>query len=257
MANARTDSSAEARLIGKIRAVLYLESQKPCEKMDDDLVAECADFLMELEKRKRLTEKQTKEKINHILGKTETNRKKRYLKPLIVAAILLAVLLAAGAIGIATSGEPKDAVFLNKDKFLNALMGEEVNLDGYVFVKNKISAEYDSIEDFAEKTDLNVLYPAALPEGFSVDLVTVSTDRISYATNDVDRLSIGVSFIDDESVVDKYRLGTTEIINGYECYIVSDNDINQCSVVYENSILTVLAENREDMMFVINNLKES
>ncbi len=257
--------AAEKALAVKIRAILCHEASKDISEMDDDLVTECADFLMELENRTHLTQKEISREINQILAKGYYKQKRISLKHLIIAAIVAAI-LAASYLFAPVSGNDKHTDYL-KSIFMPLIMSDSqksVYREKNEYIINIFceTEKYKTVEEFYEKEKLDVLYPSALPRNKSIDYVCVDKNSdgkavgVSYITQSDFFINIEAgedfsSFIDAETA-------EFEVINGLECCynIFDDTGKAQCRIIRNGFVYCIAAASYDDMVYIINNLKE-
>lgn len=258
--------AAEKALAVKIRAILCHEASKDISEMDDDLVAECADFLMELENRTHLTQKEISREVNKILAKGHYKQQKRIsLKHLLIAAIL-AAMLAASYLFAPVSGNDKYTDYL-KSIFMPLIMSDSQKSvyhgkNEYRLYNSWETEKYETVEEFYEKEKLDVLYPSALPRNKEIDYILVDKNadgkavRVSYIAQsdffmDIQSGEDFSSFIDAETA-------EFEVINGLNCfyYIFDDVGKAQCGIIRNGFVYNITAASYDDMVYIINNLKE-
>ena len=81
MGNCGEGCLTKKSLIDKLTAIIDIEAKKPYELMDDALVAECADFLMELEEKDKLCDAEVEQRVALIFGTDKTARVKTQQHP--------------------------------------------------------------------------------------------------------------------------------------------------------------------------------
>lgn len=254
-------------LADKLRAVLYHESDKGYEEMDDDLVAECADYLMVLENRRQLTEKEIGNSVKQIFAKSALKPKKKIsLLKILIAAILL-ILMVAALMELTLSRNDAFEHFREWGSIIfNLDDGESVDIGNKTFKKTKNEAyvTYDSVDEFLRNENYNILYPSAMPEGYEIINISRSDEdggtifmfscNNSYYGVNADNLTVPENYVD-------MATASRETINGYDCYYsrIKYDAINYISCTFYHNGYTYLigAETVEDMKFIINNLKEN
>lgn len=268
MSNERNGNISNEELIKKLRAVIYAESNKPASEMDADLIAECVDYLMELENGRRLTENEIDCEIEKILAETQRPRKThpRFKVLLIAACIALLVL----SVNIFAMARGTDAISLLRefgDRVVEMFDGEKVADNDKEAVKLGAEVFYDSVEEFINQENLPVLYPAFIPGDAEITGVSLTPSfengehsavyKDVIYTTDKPSLNIVIhinpdyprGFLSDPDAESK-------TINGYECYIICLEASVQCFFVYNNNVYVVNAPTCEDVELVINNLRE-
>lgn len=138
-------------------------------------------------------------------------------------------------------------------------VGESMTVNGITFINHGEPKEYSSIEEMIEKENLDILYPAKLPEGIMIDVVSVNdvTDNgnfIQISTNDKNT-SIQIDVMYSEAIIDR---GKHEI---YKCqdktFYIFENE--KCYFAYayiDNNQYCIQANTHEDLILIIDNLKE-
>ena len=102
----------------------------------------------------------------HMAQSHQVNR--RFSKRLAVAAAA-ALIICSAAVTIFVTAEGFDSMGEFISYISNKLKpGESVDQNGITFINNGKSVNYDSVEEFASKENLDVFYPAELPEGVFV-----------------------------------------------------------------------------------------
>lgn len=265
MDNEHSKNTDQEHLIDKIRAILYCEASKDYKKMDDDLIAECADYLMELENRKPLTNEEIDKAIKHIFEKVKPSfRRKRILKKLLWAAII-SVLIFVMAIS-ATHGQD-DALehFKQWGKTVFSMFsGERIESGNKTIIKNgNYSVRYDTVDELFENEDLDILYPAALPDGYEITNISYLQEskgtRILFSTTNPS-YSIAIDNYNDINMYVDTQNSSFETIGNIRCYFIHiKNDVAdyfQCAFAHNGYIYSLGASTHEEMVFIINNLKE-
>lgn len=264
----RNENINKEELIEKLRAVIYAESSKPAAEMDADLVAECVDYLMELENSRRLTEDEIDSEIQKIITETQKPRKSNpRFKALLIAACIAILVLSVNIFAMARG---TDAISLLQElgnKVIEMFDGERVSDKNKEAVKLGDGALYNSVEDFINEEKLSVLYPTVLPGNAKITSVTLTASFVNGEYNAVykdviyttDKPSLSMSirtnpdypkgFLSDPNAEIK-------TINGYECYIIDLEASVQCFFVYNSNVYVINALTCEDAELIINNLRE-
>lgn len=268
----KIDEAPKKLLIDRVRAVLYLEAAKPVDEMNSALVAECSDFLAEVENRKSLKTSEKEAHLSEIFGKpVKLYKHKVSAKALIVAACLVIILLLASIATVAFSDNLDSIVQQFAHTLTEMFGGESADYMGSEIIKNPndVASQRLSLEEFLVQCDDNVLYPSELPDGVYVtnvkwgkmfdskNKVYTEHNQIVYVTNDVNAMSV----IAEESPAlakDILNNGTlaVEFINGFDCYILEDPGFAQAQIIHNNYVYTISAPDFELLTELINGLKE-
>ncbi len=254
-------------LADKLRAIIYCEAAKNYQEMDDDLVAECVDYLMVLENRRPLTEDEIGEATKQIFAKAKKRRKKKIsLIRILAAAILLILLVAALTVATFCADEAIEHFREWGEIIFNLDNGESVDIDNQTFIKQQFesAADYDSIDEFLKNEKPCILYPSAMPEGYEITYISRSDEGGGTVfTFTCQNPSYGLK-VDNLTVPKNYVVMATasrETVNGYDCYYTHiKNDIAdyiQCVFRHNGYTYQIGAETVEDVRFIINNLKET
>lgn len=265
------DESNQA-LIEKLRAIIEIESSKPISEQDVDLIDECVDYLMELENGIELTDEELengKKQIYMLLDKNKKPQKKLKFKGLLVAACLAILILLANFVALACG---IDTVYILKEwgyNIVEMFEGEKEEYGGFTIIKENESLSFDSITEFKNKTDFNVLVPSSFPEGVNIKKIKVTgsyDENNNYDSNyhsiffvtDVPQISVIIytnpkhpkDFITDPNI-------EVKVINGLTCYISRKEMFIQCSFVNDDVTYIVKSQNDTELIQIIEKLKEN
>lgn len=263
MENLRIYDSEKEELIEKVRALVYAEAEKSPTEMDDSFVSECVDFLMELEERQVLTEEKTSKNVARILSRM--NRKHISFRRLLIAACVAIILF----ILFMVSPMANDASIFDipevkyNDIISKMLVGESRYFDGYEIIREGDFVAYKSVEKFLKKEKKDaVLYPEVFPNSESVARIHYHPDfscgeSLFYMPDNGDsRVTVYFNSGLPEGI-DESGL-TPESIAGFECYILDREDMEfvQCDFVYKGNLYSVTSDSYENIILIIENLKE-
>lgn len=264
----RNENINNEELIEKLRAVIYAESSKPASEMDADLVAECVDYLMELENGRRLTEEEIDCEIEKIIAETQKPGKTHpRFKALLFAACIAMLVLSVNIFAMARG---TDAISLLRDfgdKVIEMFDGEKIVVDDTETVKLGDVVSYASVEDFLQEENLSVLYPTVLPDNAKITSVYLTASFVNGEYNAEYR---DVDYITDNATIHvavytnpNFNRGflndpnaEVKTINNYECYIVQIATSVQGFFIHGNNVYVINARTSEDIEFIISNLKE-
>lgn len=180
-------------LIGQLNAIIDREFLKPDEAIDMDLVDECLEAIARLD---NLVVERTQEELEEIKKNIIEKAEGRPLKILHPAAesfaasrsktgflrrkggrIAAAVIVAALMASLFTVGTvAKQEGFDIKDwikEILNIEPGTSMELGGVTVYYGPDYEWYESVDEFIEAGDLDILYPSVLPEGISLEKIFV------------------------------------------------------------------------------------
>lgn len=267
-------NSGKELLIEKLRAMLILEADKPRDEMDTDFVAECADYLMELENTERLTELEIRRAVAEIMKMYDRRKRKkrRLFSTILVAAILISTLCVfASSQYTYDPGGVLKVIDMYRDEYLELPFNELINFHGVEIFKEDNVTRFDSYEDYLESTDEKILYPSELPQDVKaafVQLTDSSNDGRAidpdykdihfYTNNPYVCMTIHTN-PNMEWTFTEY--GRKETIAGFECYVsVSEHPehgMADCHFIYGDYVYKVQAKTYEDMKYMVESLKEN
>ena len=268
----KIDEAPKKLLIDRVRAVLYLEAAKPVDEMNSALVAECSDFLAEIENRKSLKTSEKEAHLSEIFGKpVKLYKHKVSAKALIVAACLVIILLLASIATVAFSDNLDSIVQQFAHTLTEMFGGESADYMGSEIIKNPNDSKerYVSFEEFLARCDETVLYPSQMPDGIYVtnvkwgkmfdskNKVYTEYNEIIYITNDVN--STVMSAVNDPNLAANIlnnEILTIETVNEFDCYMLEDPGYVQAHIIYKDYVYTISAPNHEILTEIINGLKE-
>lgn len=180
-------------LIGQLNAIIDREFLKPDEAIDMDLVDECLEAIARLDNLvvERTQEEQEEIKKN-IIEKAEgrplkilhpaaesfaasrsktgfLRRKGGRIAAAVIAAALMASLFTVGTVAKQEGFDIKDWI----KEILNIEPGTSMELGGVTVYYGPDYEWYESVDEFIEAGDLDILYPSVLPEGISLEKIFV------------------------------------------------------------------------------------
>lgn len=248
----------------KLLAIILLETSKSFEEIDCGLVDECIDFLMEIEGRKRLSEKEIIQRIgeipfkDNILKFSETARRKVTAKRIAIVAAIMAVIIAIiGVMSIASEDIFGDLLAKFGKPFVEQLDTEAVKYGGVVMYNADETRDYDTIEELLKAEKIDMLYPSWLPEGVEIESTEYIVDNQEilytiYCNNNVHSVSMYPEKVLDE----RTKTNHCKEINGIEIYYFSENGVTQGNFIHKNNLYSVTADSIDNLFKIIENLKE-
>ena len=265
----RNENISKEELIKNLRAVIRAESSKPASEMDADLVAECVDYLMELENSRRLTENEIDSEIEKIIAKTQKPRKTApRFKALLIAACMAVIILSFNIFALACGTNAISLLRELGDRVVEMFDGEKIIVDDKETVKLGDVITYDSVEDFLQNETISVLYPTKLPRDAKITGVALKDSFVNGVHKpeykDVvyafDNQSLHITIYTNPDYNKGFMTdpnAESKEINGYQCYIVQIESYFQCYIMYKDVVCRINAPTCEDIELIINNLKEN
>ena len=158
------------------------EKNKPWDQIDFGKIEACSQYINELTKNDET--QLSPERIEFIKAKNDERARMaqsrqvncRFSKRLAVAAAA-ALIICSAAVTVFVAAEG----FGSMEEFISYIShklkpGESVDQNGITFINNGKIVNYDSVEEFASKENLDVFYPAELPEGVFVKEIILTGD---------------------------------------------------------------------------------
>lgn len=252
-------------LADKIRAIMYLEAEKPIDSIDSYLISECADFLAELEGMKRLSQSEIDSRVSAILSASHKKAiKRRSLRAMLIAACLIMALLIANIIAVSLGGT-EYALFKYFSEYEPKMAdGERLDIDNMTIIKQGNTVSYFSIDDFFTNEDYDALYPAVLPDGAKLIGIYISpsysnADYVEILYHADDNVTTVTANTDPElinSIKSASHNMTVEEIGGRTCYTMKTPGVFQSTFYYNGFTYTVNTSSREKLVETINGMKE-
>ena len=269
------NNSDNQDFIKKLELLRDLEAEKPVEEMDVSLVMACVELILELRgETVNFTPEEVEEKVRKIPFVEETttlntppksvkgrSTKVKSRKILLIAAIISILIAIFAVTSIAFDWNIFDEL---KEKFgtvFDTPINQEIDVNGITIIMRGKNVGFNSLEDFFEQEKLNVLYPGELPENITIEQVVLHQidlkKEIIFVFQNTD-LSYSIKF--NTVLLNEISSNATEIlhINDLTCYIISKNDVNivQIYFEYEGDLYTLINSNKQDLIYIIENLKE-
>ncbi len=260
---------AKESLIEKIKSVMFLETSKACGQMNIRLIDECSDLLMKLERQKDLSQEAIKEKLEIIIPEQNSNTRKvgirKIIKAILVAALVSAMLFSTSYYVYSSYGDEVLFAFdsLGFGKIYNVPPGASAVYGNNEYIMNgKQIAFYETIDEFIEAEPAGLLYPTVLPDGFSILNISKDYDELgnieySFITSNVEKINIRSSEDLDFSEYLPPNTTETTLINGFECYFFTNEIFSRGVLIYNNMCFVINAQTYDDVILIINGLKET
>ena len=262
-------------LIKKLELLRDIEAEKPIEEMDVSLLTTCVEFILELRgETEMLSPEEVEEKVRKIpfVDTTSLNTSPENVKSKTTKIKSRKILLIAAVISLLVTIFTFSSIAYNWDVFeelknkfgtiANTPTNDEIDIDGisvYMYGENK---DFNSLESAIKSIDLDVLYPSKLPNDIVLKKITLHTfnskEKLVFSFNNID-FTYTILFND---VIPKEVLSddTEKLkINDTTYYIIDMPDLGLVQVYFEynDDLYKATYNNKEDLIFVIKNLKES
>lgn len=270
------NNSDNQEFIKKLELLRDLEAEKPVEEMDVSLVKACVELILELRgETVNFTPEEVEEKVRKIPFVEETttlntppqsvkgrSTKVKSRKILLIAAIISILIAIFAVSSIAFDWNIFDEL---KEKFgtvFNVPANQEMEMSGITVGSNGKSKFYDNVEDALKSENIDVLYPAKLPENVTLNRILVyeenEKDKVSFAFSDEE---LQYTVILNQSLQDDIKSVASEVerINSINCYIITKPDIGitQIHFEYNGNAYKLIYNDKQELIEIIDNLKES
>lgn len=239
------------------------ESEKYSEVPQSEEEIDC-EFSEDFEKKMAELIKTANTSQKHLTKNTNTSFKK-----ILIAVAIFAALISANFVALACGF---DTVSILKDwgnNLTKMVVGEKAEYKGISIIKEKESTYFDSIDTFNKETDYHILYPTVYPEGAGLKEIAIvgsydadynyvaSYESIVFIAN-TPQITVTIHTNEDypKHFTDDPNAEIKEI-NGLVCYISRMEDVIQCSFIHNSFTYVIKAQNDEDLITIIENLKEN
>ncbi len=256
------------KLIEFFEFLLNEEASKPLDEMNTEVIDAYVKILLNLQdKHIKLSSDFINEQVRKIFHpeeitaapETAKTTKKHYNKKKIwLVAACISILLALFSIASFSSERSVIDVledFIGTFEFIP--FGKEIDIGNESYGREGDGKEYKKIEHFLENESMNIL----LPKTLKVETISVSTFKNKtdiYVTFDKSTITLSVKL--DSTIDSKTKSVCNEIktIDNVDYYILDMQDIHQVQAyfTYNNDFYTVIAENKNDLMNILNNMEE-
>jgi len=262
-------------LIKKLELLRDLEAEKPIEEMDVSLLTTCVEFILELRgETEMLSPEEVEEKVRKIpfVDTTSLNTSPENVKSKTTKIKSRKILLIAAITSLLITIFTFSSIAYNWDVFAelknkfgtvaNTPINDEIDVGGisvYMYGENK---DYDSIENAIKSINLDVLYPSKLPDDIVLEKITLHTfDSKEKLVFSFDNIDFTYTILFNDVIPKEVLSNDTEKlkIDDTTYYIIDMPDLGiiQIYFEYDGDLYKATYNNKEDLIFVIKNLKES
>ena len=257
------------RLINFFEFLLNEEISKPLGEMNSEAVDNYIKILLHLQdKHVELSPEFIDEQVREIFHKEEIaepetakTTKKHYSKNKIwlVAACVTILVALFSILSFSSEKSVKDVLedFFGTFEFIP--FGEEIDIKNETFGKDNKSKQYKNIYEFAEKENIDLLYPSNMIE--DINRITITsideTTQIHMIFNNSD-LFITVNLDSKIPQEIKNVCNSKFTSSGIDFYLCTMNDINQAQAYfeYDNNMYIIMNTNENNLMKILNNMEE-
>lgn len=261
------------KLIHFLNFICDYEASKPIEEMDEELIKSCVKVSLKLQnKQVNHSPEFIDEKVRKIFRKEETeitepeavkpvkkqiNKKKVWL----VAACIAILVALFSIVSVANDWDVFDFLSEKFGSVHSAPVEEELDFNGVTVVNRGKGVTYETLEEALQKENIDVLYPAFLPEGTKVQQLLFSQNNgsteLSYIF-DNQNLSSNIYF--NTQLSQAFKDVATEIItlDSITYYICEKSDTSSVQVEFEYKGNTYMFYHTDKnvLIEIIENLEE-
>lgn len=265
MRNEHDVNTAKQTLKDKLMVIILLETAKDYKEMDSDLVTECVDFLMELEGKERLTQKEIEQRVKDIPFKggvtaisSHAKKKIRAKRLALIAAVLAVLITLFGIISVA-SGNTIDEIFRQIGNYLLEMSeGSSIEYNDITFIKPDKTEKYSSIKELAASEGMEVLYPTWLPdEEKIVEVWYMNVDDSERYVMYCDKAEYSIDVFINKDLSEKTKSNCLmKEVAGRLVYYEESLQFVQANFVYKNNCYNIHADTEDNLFRIIENLKE-
>lgn len=256
-----------------LEKVLNFEIEMLCHGTGDmDIIRQCSEILDKRNKSNKLNEDEISDIINktkseHVTVINAENSPSTVTPQRKIRFVLKRIAIAAAAIMIMMTTTIAIAAAFGVDmfKYIRNITGEPdgttVNVDEFTFYNAGKTKKYDSIQEMVESENLDIMYPTSFPEDTKIRTVWLSDTTnyenvvqiITFDTEvgvQIELNSIELNHIEYSSSSDMIyeHNGLIYYISRAEAYVAT--------CYYNKNTYYISAKNYEDLIFIINNMKE-
>ena len=232
---------------------------------DVELVCKCSDLLSELDPCPITTEhimnivRRNEEEYLTIVDDTSYDDvpKRRFIFKRIAVVAAAILLIMTTAVGVASAFGVNIIEEINK--IIRQEDGARTDIDGFTFYNGVEAKYYSSIEEIIEEKNWDIMYPTMFPENIKIDKI-----RLDKGSRDNDTIRI---FTNSESIrilIEKNapkeniweEHDSFYEVNGLKYHIFQENDVYFASCFYKANYYSIQANNYDDLILIIDNLKE-
>lgn len=255
----RQEINLEDLSIHALNSLFEYESESVCQgNGDGGLLCRCADVLAKKEGIAEEHDKVFAAMLNGVMqsvGAPAQQKKKHYRlkKVALIVAAVIALVCSATLVATAFGFD----IFACFRELVLSPTGAKMEEKGITLVHNGVTTEYSSIEELLKTIEVDIMYPAKLPDGISVTTVDVfagvnSEEMVCIKTTDPQM----IFFVQLKAIDTGGSHKDCEIITkkGRTFYI--RKDLNFAFSYFAGNYYSFQAGNYEQLQYILDNLEE-
>ncbi len=259
----------------KLELLRDLEFEKPVEEMDVSLVMACVELILELRgETVNFTPEEVEEKVRKIPFVEETtslntppqsvksrSTKAKSRKILLIAAIISILIAIFAVSSIAFDWNIFDELKNRFGTVFDVPVNQEIDINGVSVFRYGEDKDYTDIEVALKTERINVLYPSNLPMDTDIKKLLFyqenGKEKVAFVFYDENLL---YSITLKQQLSDDIKSVANEIleIKEFECYVVDKTETNETQIYFEynKNVYKLMYNNKQDLIEIIENLKE-
>ena len=196
-------------------------------------------------------EEKTQESKANVIKRKHIILRRIGLVAAITAVLMSVTVLVAAAFGV--------NILEYISKIVRQDEGAEINVEQFTFHNGGEIKYYSSIEEMETFENLNIMYPAKLPENVIVENIRLNKgargkDKIRILTNNEKVIIRVEKNASNKDIWDKHDLFYEA--NGVKYYIFQENDVYIATCYHNCDYYSIQAKNYDELILIIENLKE-
>lgn len=239
-------------------ALFEYESELVCAgESDDELLRQCAELLDPVDQKDDVEQKYRDLIRNALEPRTihdmpSKRNRTRLRNILIIAATFLVLVIGVSAIAGAMGFGVVDYI----KEIIGLPLGGQADKGKVTLIHPNESKEYSSVEELLRNQNLAILYPTKLPDGISIERVYIyDTENggisIEFFTGSADTSII----VDTVGIREEYVDCENYHFEGRDYYLFEES--GYYAIGYDdNNLYTICSTSRENIILIIENLKE-
>lgn len=245
------------------------ELEKPFDQQDMDYIDECNAFLNDLNLSKDLPDPEIKaQKLKELyaeFAKGKTRRLhifnpisfwKRFAAAVCIIIIISTIpVLVTAAINNMT---PIDVLKNWGKDILNLPYNEPVEAEGMTFIRNGHVTVYDSIDNFLKTEQLDILYPAWLPDGLKINsIIAVDGDNgltINFVFSSDEAYYTVMLYDEYTELIKNHSADETMDISGINVYFTQIESKEYALFVNNGYSYSVSAHDKDTLIKILENI---
>ncbi|MHB1151827.1 MAG: hypothetical protein ACYCWE_05635 [Eubacteriales bacterium] len=268
--NEKKEFPSNDQLIAYLNQTIDKELDKEFDEQDMDLIDECIAFLKDIDGNKYAPDDKTKEEnlaalsqaFEELKAVPKANIKHTRIFPCkkIAAAACASVILIVCSVFAAASSQnitPLEVLDKWGATILNLPYDKKVEAYGMTFIRNSSVIKYDTIEDLLKSEQLEILYPAWMPEDIKIDSILLLEQKegthVIFKFNNQD-VFFSVFLYEAYPKIKEYSRFEVITINGVDCYLSMLDEKYNAIFYFDSKTYSVSANEYDTLILLLYNV---